>query len=168
MTDYKGLCRELVLLDQAEPGDYADWRQAWNAAIERACAALAEPEPEWPTDEELLAAQDQAVASFPPIHPEAEPLSAVEYARELEIRKARAVLARWGHPALPIPVSERLPGPEDCDAEGRCWWLKQRENPDYDLLMPTWHFQRQGPAGTRFFRYTHWLPAHALPVPSHD
>ena len=41
--------------------------------------------PEGPTDEELLAAQDQAVASFPPIHPEAEPLSAAEYARELEI-----------------------------------------------------------------------------------
>jgi hypothetical protein len=47
-------------------------------------------------DEELLAAQGQAVASFPPSHPEAQPLSAVEYARELEIRKARAVLARWG------------------------------------------------------------------------
>jgi hypothetical protein len=77
----------------------------------------------------------------------------------------------WQHAQAepqPVPVSERLPGPEDCDAEGRCWWLKQRENPDYDLLMPTWHFQRQGPAGTRFFRYTHWLPAHALPVPSHD
>ena len=57
---------------------------------------FAQPEPEGPTDEEILAAQDQAVASFPPIHPEAEPLSAVEYARELEIRKARASLARWG------------------------------------------------------------------------
>ena len=59
---------------------------------------FSQPEPEGPTDEELLAAQDQAVASFPPIHPEAEPLSAVEYARELEIRKARAVLnlALWG------------------------------------------------------------------------
>jgi hypothetical protein len=32
---------------------------------------------------------------------------------------ARAVLQRWGHPAVtPIPVSERLPGPEDCDAHG--------------------------------------------------
>ena len=46
MTDYKQLCRELVWLDQAEPGDYADWRQAWNAAIGRARAALAEPEPQ--------------------------------------------------------------------------------------------------------------------------
>ena len=44
MTDFKQLCRELVWLDQAEPGDYADWRYAWNAAIKRARAALAEPE----------------------------------------------------------------------------------------------------------------------------
>jgi len=71
-----------------------------NAKVDAICAYLSQPEPEGPTDEELLAAQDQAVASFPPIHPEAEPLSAVEYARELEIRKARAVLARWGRPVF--------------------------------------------------------------------
>jgi hypothetical protein len=34
---------------------------------------------------------------------------------------ARALLARWGRPALkPVPVSERLPEPGDCDAEGKC------------------------------------------------
>jgi hypothetical protein len=54
----------------------------------------AQPEPQRPSDEELLEAFDQAVAAFPPVHSEAESLSAVEYARELEIRKARAVLAR--------------------------------------------------------------------------
>lgn len=46
MTDYKQLCRELVLLDQAEPSDYANWKYAWNAAIKRARAALAESVPE--------------------------------------------------------------------------------------------------------------------------
>jgi hypothetical protein len=46
MTDFRALCAELVELDQAEPGDYADWRQSWNAAIARARAALAQPEPE--------------------------------------------------------------------------------------------------------------------------
>ena len=76
-----------------------DGRETHALATE-ARAYLDQPEPEGPTDEELLAAQDQAVASFPPIHPEAEPLSAVEYARELEIRKARAVLARWGRPVF--------------------------------------------------------------------
>jgi hypothetical protein len=68
--------------------------------LAQARAYLDRPEPEGPTDEELLAAQDQAVASFPPVHPEVKPLSAVEYARELEIRKARAVLARWGRSLL--------------------------------------------------------------------
>lgn len=43
----------------------------------------------------------------------------------------------------PVPVSERLPEPEDCDAEGRCWWFH-----DEDGAL-----------------CSHWLPAHALPVP---
>jgi hypothetical protein len=75
-----------------------DWDKEAIAAARAVLARWGFPaaEPEVPTDEELLAAQDQAVASFPPIHPEAEPLSAAEYARELEIRKGRAVLARWG------------------------------------------------------------------------
>jgi len=51
MTDFRTLCAELVELDQAEPGDYADWRQSWNAAIARARAALAQPEP--PVDGEV-------------------------------------------------------------------------------------------------------------------
>ena len=52
-----------------------------------------QPEPEELTDEELLAVLSRAVASFPPIHPEAKALSAVEYDWELEARKARAVIA---------------------------------------------------------------------------
>ena len=63
------------------------------------------PAPEGLTDEELLAALSQAVASFPPIHPEAKALSAVEYDWELEARKARAVIAadraRCGRPTTP-------------------------------------------------------------------
>ena len=64
-----------------------------NAKVDAICALLFQPEPEGPTDEELLAALRQAVASFPPMHPEAKALSAVEYDLELEIRKARAVIA---------------------------------------------------------------------------
>jgi hypothetical protein len=52
MADFRALCAELVELDQAEPGDYADWRQQWTAAIKRARAALAQPEPEGPTSRE--------------------------------------------------------------------------------------------------------------------
>ena len=59
-----------------------------------------------------------------------------------------------GRPAIePVPIAERLPGPEDCDAEGRCWWLRSMG------LNPVWDFcKRQG-------FVTHWLPHHALPVP---
>ena len=71
--------------------------------LDEARAYLSQPEPEGLTDEELLAALSQAVASFPPIHPDVQALSAVEYARELQIRKARALIAadraRWGRPA---------------------------------------------------------------------
>ena len=77
-----------------------------NAKVDTICAALAQPEPEGLTDEELLAILNQAVASFPPIHPEAKALSAVEYDWELETRKARAVIAadraRWGRPAVEL------------------------------------------------------------------
>jgi hypothetical protein len=38
---------------------------------------------------------------------------------------AQAILShpgsRWSSTIEPVPVAERLPGPEDCDAEGRCW-----------------------------------------------
>jgi len=35
-----------------------------------------------------------------------------------DLPRIRAVLARWGRPSIkPVPVSERLPGPEDCDEE---------------------------------------------------
>lgn len=85
MTDYKGLCRELVWLDQAEPGDYADWRQAWNAAIERARAALTKPEPEGPTDNELEEEFGRALLKLP-----GDSMNATAVAF------ARAVLARWG------------------------------------------------------------------------
>ena len=91
MKDFRTLCDKAVQL----------WAVTYDmeSVIDEMRFALAQPEPEGPTDEELLAALSQAVASFPPIHPEAKALSAVEYDLELEIRKARAVIAadraRW-------------------------------------------------------------------------
>ena len=164
MTDFRTLCTELV--DELESwiafGDEADGADA-HALVDRARTALAKPEPQGPTDEELLAAQDQAVASFPPIHPDAEALSAVEYAQELEIRKGRAVLARWGRLAIePVPVSERLPRLKDWNAEWRCWGLTSTPYHDgccyktWKLVPCSWI----GPGNT----FTHWLPHWALPV----
>ena len=55
--------------------------------------------------------------------------------------------------AQPVPVSERLPGPVDCDAEDNCWWF----DPHAD---GAWYLD------TYQSCYTHWLPANALPLPT--
>jgi len=58
----------------------------------------------------------------------------------------------------PVPVSERLPGPEDCDAKGMCWlcspedhcWFWERTDSDFIKRY-----------GAEFL----WLPHWAFPVP---
>lgn len=77
---------------------------------------------------------------------------------------ARAAdLLEQRHPA-PVPVSERLPGPEDCDGERNCWqWI-----PDINGHYPLGHWELQhrdwvsDPDGDA----THWLPSTALPLPA--
>jgi hypothetical protein len=148
----------------------------------RARAALAEPEPEGPTDEELRELWNEGWDT------------SEEYGA---FKHARAVLAHWGHPAqppadgevaelvewlretgdtiqpshlaehqrykraaellqrhvvVPVAVSERLPGPEDCADEGWAWFYTPRGD-WVKAVLPV------SPA------YTHWLPAHALPLP---
>jgi len=68
-----------------------------------------------------------------------------------------STLLEQRHPT-PVPVSERLPGPEDCDAEGRCWWGFE-ETDDYEA---SWTLRKM--IGLPFDD-THWLPANALPLP---
>jgi hypothetical protein len=63
----------------------------------------------------------------------------------------------------PVPVSERLPGPEDCDAQGRCWLLYRSASVN---RTPTWSLVHR-----RLILdapYTHWLPRWALPVPKSE
>lgn len=124
---------------------------------------LAQPEPQGPSDEELLELMPETMRDEfsyaakvcsdatggqvkPGIFRVCLNHTALEY--------ARAVLTRFGRPAVePVVVSERLPGPEDCDAEGCCWLYSGRYGRWERLL----HNLSQG--------YTHWLPHHALPVP---
>jgi hypothetical protein len=57
----------------------------------------------------------------------------------------------------PVPVSERLPGPEDCDPKlQRCWWL-------YPGFQESWESCSRPREGV-----THWLPHWALPVPANN
>jgi len=79
----------------------------------------------------------------------------------------RELIARWGHLAThpapePIPVSERLPGEKDCNAEGSCWLLHVDK-----LGLFEWHFLNRYPSldSYSYYGYTHWLPAHAIPLP---
>lgn len=58
------------------------------------------------------------------------------------------------HPT-PVPVSERLPGAEDCDGEGQCWWWHPRT---YERNA-CWCYSRGN--GTEKY----WLPHRDLPLP---
>jgi len=173
MTDFRALCAEL--LEWAERTSSHYFIQA--DVVVRARAALAE-QPEEPIDDELWAVGDEDFRA--------------NYYPTDAIKFARAVLARWGQPyklptTQPIPVSERLPQvkvilrdihnptpqpilacarlpePKDCDADGMCWACRSFD-PSVDDLGDFW---QRIPCEwlENFARWTHWLPANALPTP---
>ena len=75
-----------------------------------------------------------------------------------QIRRAAALLQRQAAPApvaVPVAVNERLPGEGDCDVEGKCWWYGSGLDP------MGWHFG----VDDGYLDCTHWLPAHAIPMP---
>jgi len=112
MTDFRALCAELV-------EDIEEWMDGTDhcppssvALVNRARAALARPEPQGPTDEELLQIAASSIAPYESCgistgEYEAETECAVEvYGSEL-IAFARAVLARWGRAAIePVPQQD--------------------------------------------------------------
>jgi hypothetical protein len=145
MTDFRALCAELLASYEdtfviSEPSD--------DPLVQQARAALAQPEPQGPTDEELKAAYWEAFKNAAPCGAEQSWLAGL-----------RAV-ACWDRPVIePVPVAERLPGPEDCDAEGCCWAIGERGNwMCVHVLGRSW----SNPI------YTHWLPHHTLPVPQQE
>jgi hypothetical protein len=73
------------------------------------------------------------------------------------VDRARALLA---HPTTqPVAVSERLPGPEDCNEQGRCWMFGNVEG-DWRLISTI------NPGIPKLkYCFSHWLPANALPTP---
>jgi hypothetical protein len=70
------------------------------------------------------------------------------------ISRARAALAQpEPEGPQPIPVSERLPGPD------LCWWFTPESDEEYGWwVLETYGMEREP-------QPTHWLPAHALPIP---
>jgi len=154
---FRALCAEML--------DCDDGAIFGTDLVTRARAALAQPESEgvvkynedfWRKDalEKLV----YAATAF---------RLGIYSAEELEIaeNRARFFLARWGRPTIePVPVSERLPGPEDCDAKGRCWLHQPHpatpETPEW-RLMPARY-------ASTIYNTTHWLPHWALPVPQQE
>jgi hypothetical protein len=176
-NDYRA---ELQRLVQAYDDHGGRWPQhhedALHEAVEAARTTLAQPEPEgvgltdgtrtWLpaaalAQSELEGASDEALANFTAWFCRNYPgpdtiIHKPEWHAPKVFRAAADALARWGRPAIePVPVSERLPGPEDCDDEDECWWF----DPASD---GAWYIDTyQG-------NYTHWLPHHALPVPQQE
>jgi hypothetical protein len=84
-----------------------------------------------------------------------------------------AVLARWGRPTIePVPVSERLPEPEDCvpwpdDPDANPWaWAGKKVYGGWEWVQLS--MQGLGSDALRIIAgggWTHWLPHYALPVP---
>ena len=146
-NEFRAMCAELLAWAEHTSSHY--YKQP--DVLDRARDLLAQPEPEVPTDEELISSimwmLDDCVYDN----------DSGEIAQSL-----RRLIARWGRPTpQPVPVSERLPGPEDCDGEGRCW-LGGRQ---MGRGTPTWLLGY--PAWAKLFPDVHrlWLPANALPTP---
>ena len=99
-TDFRALCAELsdrlqlAITSQRADANYQEDR----GAIDRARAALAEPQPESPTDEELLALFDQFDIDGMADATKGMPLDTFwdDYQPREAVKYARAVLARWG------------------------------------------------------------------------
>ena len=119
MTNYKQLCAELVhIADALDSGTELASNQgqamdgyaalaAFRDVAHRARAALPEPEPEGPTDEEImelmpqqmrddLAAAARSMAGFDPDNIKAASVFRIILNRH-SVDHSRAVLARWGN-----------------------------------------------------------------------
>ena len=86
MDIYKQICAKLVeAWDNTADGEYEDFGRAASYLVDWTRDALAEPEPEGPTDEELEEEFGRALLSLP-----GDSMNATAVAF------ARAVLAHWG------------------------------------------------------------------------
>jgi hypothetical protein len=94
-TNYRALCEELM--NEAIYLGSIPYDQAPNPElVDRARAALAQPEPVAPTDEELLEAFDGEFTEF---FDSSDGFGTTAIPRSEWTKVARAVLARWGTPA---------------------------------------------------------------------
>ena len=153
MADELDHCRQLL----------TDNRRETHALATEARAALAQPEPA-PTDEplgDLINAWVQEAFKKKP-YGCSHPTHAYVACKAFEYGKNHA--SARPHP---ISVSERMPEPEDCDSEGKCWVECPAFVDDGDhgsiAYNPSWKLCRCTPSVV--YDDTRWLPANALPTP---
>ncbi len=159
MTDLRTLCARM-----ADELDHyrqllMDDRRATHALATEARAALAQPEPQGlPPRVGLILRLAEIIREVDNNHDKS------------ATALAEAILSHpdcsYDSPAIePVPVSERLPGPEDCDAEGRCWWWY----PPRAGNAPTYGYWAHEDDATDRAHHewpAAWLPHWALPVPA--
>jgi hypothetical protein len=160
MTDFRALCARMAdELDHYRQLLMDDRRATHALAAEARAALEAQPEPQGPTDEEIAECLIDAGVDTMEGESDGTGRTYWEGWHDQVMAGVRAVLARWDRPAIePVPVSERLPGPEDCDAEGRCWFC----TPSSYVMDANCVYIK---AEHRRSWNTHWLPRGALPVP---
>ena len=157
-TDWKALCAELLAWAEKTSSHY--YIQA--DVLLRARAALAE-QPAVPDGREPASFTGRF--TFPADGEVAELVAWLRGTRAARLTRAAELLQRLS-PPQPVPVSERLPGPADCDVEGRCWFGRSESedwSADWTLAIPE--------AVAEFCEFsprTVWLPFHALPLPEQE
>jgi hypothetical protein len=135
-------------------------------------AALAQPEPQGPTDDgptnqEIeewadAAAQVPLEEMDPEVHGWRRCFKPDEFGETI-----RAALARFGRPAIePVPVSERLPEPEDCcqhprRKSGEWCWGQERARTSHGLRA-VWRFMNREDIAVEAEA---WAPWWAIPLP---
>jgi hypothetical protein len=143
------------------------WGQVAPASAQP--AAIAQPAND-PTDDELLRTYGAAKRNHQYDGPSDDWPNRAE--RAATVYGLRAVLTRYGRPTFqPIPVSERLPGPDDCCPNPRngkgqwCWGWVQPGGMDRDDPIPysgCWRMLRWDWPSTEALA---WAPWWAFPLP---
>jgi hypothetical protein len=166
VTDFRALCTELVVAlgraaaglnsGTAHAGDRAAWAHEAFQTAARAESALAQPAP--PAEGEVGELVNR-------LRRASDGASAMGWEQDAWTIARAAELLQQRHPE-PVPVRERLPGPEDCTTNPRngrgqwCWGWVQHDQPPYSgrwrMMLREWLSDEA----------VAWLPATALPLPS--
>lgn len=175
MTDFRSLCAELA--DELQ--DYIDCAPVGpcdeeQALVDRARAALAQPEPEVLArvefgDTEFNCPSDVVLSQYCDDWFFGNPRDEVD-----PVDLCRGAIKLFAQMPTPIPVEERLPGPEDCfpgdygQRSYKCWAQQYHTDSNGEPLQTvaeTWDLVDYRLLARCHRWYYAWLPHHALPVP---